>query len=658
MLGINKVTLQYSERVIFNEVSCQVNPGEKIGLVGNNGAGKSTLLKIIIGDIHPQKGEISVPKEFKLGYLPQELPLYDGRTVWQEAESALSEVKELEQKLAAINQQLAEREDYESDSYIKLIEDLNHFTERFNLIGGYTYHGSLEKILSGLGFSPKDFHRQTTEFSGGWRMRIELAKLLLAKNDVLLLDEPTNHLDINSIIWLESFLKEYEGAIIMVSHDKTFLDTITERTIEIVNGKFFDYPVPYSRFVGLREERIQLQAQEMKNQEKEIKHTEQLIEKFRYKASKASFAQNLIKKLDKMERIELDDTDQRKISFRFPPAPRSGKVVVHAHQVSKAYDQKTVFKNVDLEVNRHEKVAFVGQNGQGKSTLVKIITEALPHGGELELGHNVSIGYYAQEQAKTLDGNKTLLETIEDAAPEDLRKKARDYLGAFLFTGEDVTKKVKVLSGGEKGRMALCKLLLKPHNLLVMDEPTNHLDMKSKDMLKNALLNYDGTLLLVSHDRDFLKGLTEKIYEFRNGQVKEFLGSIDEYLEARKFDDFRQVEQEDTPAKKPQSHPEKGAAKAKKGDYKERKVIAQKLKKAQREVSQIEKAIEELELALATVDEQLQDPVKFKELSAEPGFYQDYESKKQELDWRMNEWEKAQAQLQQLEKKQKELEGQ
>jgi len=444
----------------------------------------------------------------------------------------------------------------------------------------------------------------------------------------------------------------------MVSHDKTFLDTITERTIEIVNGKFFDYPVPYSRFVGLREERIQLQAQEMKNQEKEIKHTEQLIEKFRYKASKASFAQNLIKKLDKMERIELDDTDQRKISFRFPPAPRSGKVVVHAHQVSKAYDQKTVFKNVDLEVNRHEKVAFVGQNGQGKSTLVKIITEALPHGGELELGHNVSIGYYAQEQAKTLDGNKTLLETIEDAAPEDLRKKARDYLGAFLFTGEDVTKKVKVLSGGEKGRMALCKLLLKPHNLLVMDEPTNHLDMKSKDMLKNALLNYDGTLLLVSHDRDFLKGLTEKIYEFRNGQVKEFLGSIDEYLEARKFDDFRQVEQEDTPAKKPQSHPEKGAAKAKKGDYKERKVIAQKLKKAQREVSQIEKAIEELELALATVDEQLQDPVKFKELSAEPGFYQDYESKKQELDWRMNEWEKAQAQLQQLEKKQKELEGQ
>ena len=658
MLGINKVTLQYSERVIFNEVSCQVNPGEKIGLVGNNGAGKSTLLKIIIGDIHPQKGEISVPKEFKLGYLPQELPLYDGRTVWQEAESALSEVKELEQKLAAINQQLAEREDYESDSYIKLIEDLNHFTERFNLIGGYTYHGSLEKILSGLGFSPKDFHRQTTEFSGGWRMRIELAKLLLAKNDVLLLDEPTNHLDINSIIWLESFLKEYEGAIIMVSHDKTFLDTITERTIEIVNGKFFDYPVPYSRFVGLREERIQLQAQEMKNQEKEIKHTEQLIEKFRYKASKASFAQNLIKKLDKMERIELDDTDQRKISFRFPPAPRSGKVVVHAHQVSKAYDQKTVFKNVDLEVNRHEKVAFVGQNGQGKSTLVKIITEALPHGGELELGHNVSIGYYAQEQAKTLDGNKTLLETIEDAAPEDLRKKARDYLGAFLFTGEDVTKKVKVLSGGEKGRMALCKLLLKPHNLLVMDEPTNHLDMKSKDMLKNALLNYDGTLLLVSHDRDFLKGLTEKIYEFRNGQVKEFLGSIDEYLEARKFDDFRQVEQEDTPAKKPQSHPEKGAAKAKKGDYKERKVIAQKLKKAQREVSQIEKAIEELELALATVDEQLQDPVKFKELSAEPGFYQDYESKKQKLDWRMNEWEKAQAQLQQLEKKQKELEGQ
>jgi ATP-binding cassette subfamily F protein 3 len=654
MLSINKVTLQYSERIIFNEISCQINPGEKIGLVGSNGAGKSTLLKIIIGDVSPQKGDISVPKDFKLGYLPQELPFYDGRTVWEEAESALSEVKELENKLTHINQQLSEREDYQSDGYTKLIEDLNLYTERFNLIGGYSYHGSLEKILTGLGFTADDFNRPTTEFSGGWRMRIELAKLLIAKNDVLLLDEPTNHLDINSIIWLESFLQDYEGAIIMVSHDKTFLDTITQRTIEIVNGKLFDYPVPYSKFVSLRQERIQLQAQEQKNQEKEIKHTEQLIEKFRYKASKASFAQNLIKKLDKMDRIELDDSDGRQISFRFPPAPRSGKVVLEAQKVSKSYDGKTVFKDASLEVNRHDKVAFVGQNGQGKSTLVKIIAEHLPHGGSLELGHNVSIGYYAQEQAKTLDGDKTLLATIEDAAPEDLRKKARDYLGAFLFTGEDVTKKVKVLSGGEKGRMALCKLLLKPHNLLVMDEPTNHLDMKSKDMLKNALLNYDGTLLVVSHDRDFLRGLTEKIYEFRNGKVKEFLGTIDEYLQSRKLDDFRQLEK-NQPASAKEKAPSAKAKNQPKGSYKERKEVAKRERQALKAVENTEQEIEKLEAYLAETDQKLQDPAQFKELSTQPDFFKDYDQKKARLDTLMAQWEKAQAHLQKVEKQKKEL---
>lgn len=638
MLGINKISLQYNGRHIFNQVSFQVNTGEKLGLVGHNGAGKSTLLKIIMGDVNPQSGDISVPKDFQLGYLPQELPFYDGRTVWEEAESALSEIKTVEANLERINQELAEREDYESDSYLKLIEDLNHYTERFNLIGGYTYHAQLEKILQGLGFKPNDFERQTTEFSGGWRMRIELAKLLLAKNDVLLLDEPTNHLDINSIIWLESFLKEFEGAIIMVSHDRTFLDNITNRTIEIVNGKIYDYPVAYSRFVDLRHERIQIQAQEQKNQEKEIKHTEQLIEKFRYKASKASFAQNLIKKLDKMDRIELDDTDKRKIHFRFPPAPRSGKVVVKADDVGKSYENKQVFQKVNLEINRNERVAFVGQNGQGKSTLVKIIAERLQHDGHLEIGHNVDIGYYAQEQAKTLDGNKTLLQTIEDAAPEDLRKKARDFLGSFLFTGEDVEKKVKVLSGGEKGRVALCKLLLHPHNLLVMDEPTNHLDMKSKDMLKNALLNYDGTLLVVSHDRHFLQELADKIYEFRDGKVKEFLGNIDEYLEARKFDDFRQVEQDSSAGKaknKTQSSTNKETV-----DYQERKQLDKDLRKAEKEVKELEEQIQQLELKLEDLDEQLHDPEKFKELSTEPGFYEAYEADKKKLEKLMELWEK------------------
>lgn len=640
MLGINNISLQYNDRHLFRSVSFLVNPGEKIGLVGHNGAGKSTLLKIINGNVSTDSGNISKPKDFTLGYLPQELPLYDGKTVWEEAESAFSEIQEIQSRLDDINHQLAAREDYESQSYLDLIEELNKLTERFTLVGGYTYHGDLEKILTGLGFTTEDFDRQTTEFSGGWRMRIELAKLLLAKNDVLLLDEPTNHLDINSIIWLESFLQGYEGAIVMVSHDRVFLDNITQRTIEVVQGTIYDYPVPYTRFTELREERIQLQQQEQKNQEKEIKHTEQLIEKFRYKASKAAFAQTLIKKLDKMERIELDVDDSRKISFKFPPAPRSGKVVLDAENLTKKYDDKTIFKNVDLSVNRLEKVAFVGQNGQGKSTLVKIVTERLQHEGKLEVGHNVEIGYYAQEQAKTLDGDKTLLQTIEEEAPEDLRKKARDFLGKFLFTGEDVEKKVKVLSGGEKGRLALCKLLLRPYNLLVMDEPTNHLDMKSKEMLKNALLQYDGTLVLVSHDRYFLQGLTDKIFEFRNGEVKEFLGTIDEYLEARKFEDFRQVEkQEEAKAAAAETKGEKS------NDYELRKQLDKDIRKAENQVSKLEKEVEKLETEISDLDEKLHDPVQFKELSQQPDFYEKYEAKKASLDQLMKEWEDWQLKL-------------
>ncbi|WP_417589395.1 ATP-binding cassette domain-containing protein [Owenweeksia hongkongensis] len=640
MLGINNISLQYNDRHLFRNISFLINPAEKIGLVGSNGAGKSTLLKVIFGEISTDAGKISRPKDFKLGYLPQELPLYDGRTVWEEAESAFSEIKNIETRLDEINHLLATREDYESQSYLDLIEELNHLTERFSLVGGYTYHADLEKILTGLGFTTEDFERQTTEFSGGWRMRIELAKLLLANNDVMLLDEPTNHLDINSIVWLESFLQSYEGAILMVSHDRTFLDNITNRTVEIVQGTVYDYPVPYTKFTELREERIQLQLQEQKNQEKEIKQTEQLIEKFRYKASKAAFAQNLIKKLDKMDRIDIDVDDSRKISFKFAPAPRSGKVVLEAENLTKKYDDKVIFKDANLAVNRLEKVAFVGQNGQGKSTLVKVITEKLQHEGKLEIGHNVEIGYYAQEQAKTLDGNKTLLQTIEDAAPEDLRKRARDFLGKFLFTGEDVEKKVKVLSGGEKGRLALCKLLLRPYNLLVMDEPTNHLDMKSKEMLKNALLDYDGTLVLVSHDRYFLQDLVDKIYEFRNGEVKEFLGTINEYLEARKFDDFRQVEKQEEV---------KAAAAAKSepkvNNYEERKQLDKDIRKAENQVRKLEQEVEKLEAEIAEIDKQLLDPGQFQKLSKEPDFYEKYEAKKVNLEKAMADWEKWAAKL-------------
>jgi ATP-binding cassette subfamily F protein 3 len=651
MIGINNISLQYNDRKIFKQVSFLINPGDKAGLVGANGAGKSTLLKIINGDQSADSGDVSKPKDFHIGYLPQELPLYDGRTVMEEAESAFSEIQDISASIDHINHQLAEREDYESDGYMALIEELNRHTERFNLIGGYTYHAELERILIGLGFRQEDFNRQTTEFSGGWRMRIELAKLLLAKNDLLLLDEPTNHLDINSIVWLEDFLKNYEGSILMVSHDRVFLDNITNRTIEVVKGQVFDYPVPYTRFTELRAERVQLQRQEQKNQEKEIKHTEELIERFRYKASKAAFAQNLIRKLDKMERIEIDDEDTSKISFRFPPAPRSGKVVVKADHVGKSYDGKKVFSNVSLEVERQNSVAFVGQNGQGKSTLVKIIAENLDHDGELELGHNVQVGYYAQEQSRTLDGNKTVLATIEDAAPEELRKRARDFLGSFLFSGEDVEKKVKVLSGGEKGRLALCKLLLRPYNLLVMDEPTNHLDMRSKEMLKRALQNYDGTMILVSHDRYFLQGLADKIYEFRDGKVGEFLGGIDDYLEARKFDDFRQVEQ-----KEEQKQIAKKTASSN-GSYEDRKQADKDIRKAGSQVQKLETEIEALESVINDLDERLQDPEEFKEISKDPDFYAKYEKQKADLQQLMEEWETWQQKLSKAEKRRQELDG-
>jgi len=641
MVSLNKVSLEYTGRVLFNEIGFLINRGDRIGLVGRNGAGKSTLLKVLAGVLRPDTGEVALSSGCSIGYLPQELDLVDRYVLMEEIEHALPEIKPLEAKIDAIGHELSVRTDYESDSYLDLIQSLNDANDRYQMVGGYTYKADIERILFGLGFTAADFDQPTETFSGGWRMRVELAKLLLQRHDLLLLDEPTNHLDIESILWLEDFMKTYAGAVVLVSHDRSFLDGVTNRTIELSFGKAYDFPVSYTKFVALREEQRLLQSAARRNQEKEIKQTEQLIDRFRYKASKASFAQSLIKKLDKVERIEVDDEDTRQMRFRFPPAVRPGKVVVECHRLGKVYGDKTVLKNIDLAIERDERIAFVGQNGQGKSTLVKLILGKIEGEGKIELGHNVKVGYYAQNQADSLDGEITVLQTIENVASDELRPRSRDLLGAFLFSGDDVHKKVKVLSGGEKGRLALCKMLLEPFNLLVMDEPTNHLDMRAKDVLKQALANFEGTLIVVSHDRDFLEGLCSKTYEFREGKIKPYLGDIRYFLEQRKVDNLRQIEAK-TPAKAPTEV--KGSNESTKGRSKERK-------NQERELKQVEKAIEEIvhaiaveEAALEEFDRQLSDPELFKALSAETGFFERYERQKKELDVKMERWEKLEHQ--------------
>ena len=638
MLAVNQLSLEFPSRVIFDQISFLINPSEKVALVGRNGAGKSTLLKIIAGEQSPNGGNISRPKDFSIGYLPQILPLPTGRTVREEAERAFAELRALEEKIDYINGQFQIRSDYESDSYMKLIEDLHEYTTRYEALGGYNSAGEVEKVLFGLGFKPQDLDKDLSEFSGGWRMRVELAKILLMNHDLMLLDEPTNHLDIESILWLESFLKEHPAAVLMVSHDRVFMDNITKRTIELVNAKAYDYPASYTRFMELREERRLQQIATRKNQEKEMKETQLLIDKFRAKASKASFAQSLIKKLDKMELTEVDDMETSKIHFRFPPAPRSGKVALRVENLSKSYGEKQVLKNVDLEVERHDRIAFIGQNGQGKTTMMRMImNELAPTTGKVEIGHNISIGYYAQEQTSALDGDITVLQTIENIAPDEIRPRVRSLLGAFMFGGEDVDKKVKVLSGGEKGRLALCKLLLQPVNLLVMDEPTNHLDLRSKEVLKQALMKFDGTLIVVSHDRDFLQGLTNKAFEFKGGRVKPWLGDIESFLNEKSHQNFREyeVKKKDIPGKETIDKKEEIPAKA--IDKEKEK----QLKSAQKQLLQIEQEIEHLEAELKRLDEQLANPDTFKELSAQPGFFEDYETKKSQLEKHMQAWETA-----------------
>lgn len=643
MISANNISVYFGGQELFDNVSFMVNKGDRIGLVGKNGAGKSTLLRILSGEQSPNEGSISTPNESTLGYLRQDLEFEEGRTVQEEAELAFKEIKELEQKINAINFEMSERTDYESDAYMQLITDLNELNERFGLLGGYTIQSDMSQVLLGLGFELDDFSRQTNEFSGGWRMRLELAKILLSKPDVLLLDEPTNHLDIESIVWLEGWLKSYAGAVVLVSHDRTFLDAVTNRTIDLILGKANDYKASYSKYVELRKDRQEKQIQSKKNQDKEVKQTKMLIEKFRAKKSKAAFAQSLIKKLDKMDVIEVEQDETASMHFKFPPAPHSGKVTLKVNNVAKSYDELEVLKGINLLLERGEKIAFVGKNGEGKTTLAKVIVDAISYEGDVEYGHQVKMGYYAQNQSELLDENKTIIEVIEDAADEQSRPRVRDMLGSFLFSGDAAQKKVKVLSGGERARVALCKLLLEPVNLLIMDEPTNHLDMVSKDILKKALNKYDGTLIIVSHDRDFLQGLTQKVYEFKEQNIKEHLGDIHDFLNAKKVADFKQFELEN----KQKATTKKTQDSENKISYQERKQLDKDIKKTSNKVKSLERSVEALENELKELDTELAQPDRYKELSSQAGFFESYQDKQKQLEQHMMEWEE---QLELLEK--------
>jgi ATP-binding cassette subfamily F protein 3 len=630
MLNIHNLSVSFQGDYLFEKIAFQLNAGDKVGLVGKNGAGKSTLLRIIAGEQEYDGGSIAADKEISIGFLKQDIDFTKGHTVIEEAYQAFKEIKNLEKQLDEINSQLAERTDYESDSYHQLMVDINEIQHQYEIHGGYNYQGETERILQGLGFLREDFNKITETFSGGWRMRIELAKILLQNNDVLLLDEPTNHLDIESILWLEEFLKNYSGVVVIVSHDKMFLDNVTNRTIEISLGKIYDYNKPYSKYLIQRAELREQQLASQKNQQKQIEQTEKLIEKFRAKASKATMAQSLIKKLDRIDRIEVDEDDNSVMSLHFPVSITPGKVAIEATHISKNYGDNKVLQDIDLMVERNSKIAFVGQNGQGKSTLAKIIVGEVEHGGILKLGHNVEIAYFAQNQADYLDGSKTVLDTMIDAANEKNRSKVRDILGAFLFRGEEVDKYVRVLSGGERNRLALAKLLLQPFNVLVMDEPTNHLDIKSKNVLKSALKKFEGTLLLVSHDRDFLQGLCDKVYEFKDRKIKEYLGDIDFFLEQRNLQNMREAEMRSEI---------KSEVKTKEVSGKQSYENQKKIKSLTNKLSKIESKIGIIEKKIKTIDVEL--AVNYDTTISDPNFFDNYQKIKKDLERLMEEWEKV-----------------
>lgn len=643
MVSIDNLSVIFGERALFKKISFSISKSDKIGLVGKNGAGKSTLLKAIAGIQSATHGNISIPKDYHIGYLPQEMTHNENVPILEEASSAFNEINSLNEEIEELTQQLSNRDDYESESYMKLIQDLNDHNDRLNILGGDNIQEKAERVLKGLGFLQSDFPRPMSEFSGGWKMRVELAKILLQAPELLLLDEPTNHLDIESIDWLEGFLQNHYGSIVLISHDRAFLDNITKRTIEISNGSVYDYKFPYSKYLVQREDELEKQLQAWKNQQKYIADTEKLINKFRAKANKAAFAQSLMKKLDKLERIELDHVDGSSVNISFPPASRTGKVVLNCEGLEKSYGEKQVFENVDLSIARQEKVALVGKNGAGKTTFLKILTEGLSHGGMKEIGHNVDIGYFAQDEALKLDVNKTVFETIDDEAKGEIRTKVRTILGSFLFGGDDIEKKVKVLSGGEKTRLALCKLLLCPHNVLILDEPTNHLDLKSKEILKEALMKYDGTLILVSHDRDFLHGLIRTIYEVKEDGLKQFIGDIYEFLEEKKAKSINEYEL----VKKTQAkiQEEKSSNKL---SYEERKEKERRKRKLKNRVGKFEREIERIEEVLLKMDGEIAKmDYTDKEKSDKVLF--EYSNLKDELMTLMADWEVAEEELATLE---------
>lgn len=636
MISVNGVTVSFGGYDLFDNISFLINPKDRIGLAGKNGAGKSTLLKILSGNQNPTKGDISMPKSCKIGYLPQDMIHQHGRTVFEETESAFEEIQKLEYRIAEINHQFETRTDYESKEYMQLIEEQTDVYARLDMLGAGNVHEEIEKILKGLGFDRKDFNRQTSEFSGGWRMRIELAKLLLQKPDVLLLDEPTNHLDIEAIMWLEEFMETFAGSVLLISHDKTFLDNVTNRTIEISNQKIYDYKTNYSRYLVLRKERREQQENAAKNQQKIIDQTEVLIDKYRAKASKAAFAQSLIKKLDRMERVEVDDDDTMSMNFRFPAPAHSGKIVLTVENASKNYGPKHIFSGAEFIITKGEKIGLVGRNGEGKSTMMKMIAKKVDFDGKITLGHSVLMGYFEQDQEEKLDPKKTVFETIDEAAVGEVRRQVRGLLGSFLFRGDDIDKKVQVLSGGERGRLALCKLLLEPYNLLLMDEPTNHLDIRSKDILKRALIDYEGTVIMVSHDRDFMKGICDRLFEFRDGKVKEYLCDIEEFMQIRKVERLNQLDLDktgrvqDAPVTKPA--PVKAATSAGVEKEAEQRQIRNQIKKTEENISNLEAKIKEC-------DDKLANAAEYEKLMNDKSFFANYEKLKKDLEAEMEKWE-------------------
>lgn len=641
MVSVDNLKVEFGVTPLFEDVSYVINKRDRIALVGKNGAGKSTMLKILAGMQAPTSGTVSSPRDATIGYLPQVMILSDTRTVMEEAEMAFEHIFALQASLEKMNQELADRTDYDSESYHKLIDKFTHDNERFLMMGGTNYKAEIERTLMGLGFSREDFNRSTSEFSGGWRMRIELAKLLLRRPDVLLLDEPTNHLDIESIQWLENFLKASAGAVVLVSHDRAFINNVTNRTIEISCGHIYDYKVAYDEFVVLRKERREQQMRAYENQQKQIQDTEDFIERFRYKATKAVQVQSRIKQLEKIVPIEIDDEDNSALRLKFPPAMRSGNYPVICDGVKKAYGSHVVFHDVTLTINRGEKVAFVGKNGEGKSTLVKCIMDEIPFEGKLTIGHNVQIGYFAQNQAQMLDENLTVFDTIDIVAKGDIRLKIRDILGAFMFGGEASDKKVKVLSGGERSRLAMIKLLLEPVNFLILDEPTNHLDMRSKDVLKEAIKEFEGTVIVVSHDREFLDGLVTKVYEFGGGVVKEHIGGIYDFLQKKKIENLNELQLSASPTASASKKDDPETVSENKLSYEAQKELNKKLRKLEKQVADCEQKIEKIEAKIGEVEAEMATP----EGASDMALYEQHQKLKKELDQVVEEWETVSMEL-------------